>query len=106
MGLGFPDIGDGVPRTASDTPSGETGHDIDPEANGIYPRVSLRYHDLVDRQLAGRITAAERAELERLEACLDEEEQNPELEARDRQWELERSELLRSIDELLSQLRK
>jgi len=68
--------------------------------------VRLRYHELVDKQLAGPLTAMERFELERIELRLDAEDRDPEIEARDRQWELERTQLLDSIEDLLVRLRK
>jgi len=43
--------------------------------------------------------------LEQIEARLDAQDRDPQLEARDRQWETERTELLQSIEDLLLKLR-
>jgi Arc/MetJ-type ribon-helix-helix transcriptional regulator len=68
--------------------------------------VRQRYHDLVDKRLESELTVLERFELERIEARLDAEDRDPQIEARDRQWETERTELLQSIEDLLQKLRK
>jgi len=65
--------------------------------------VRERYHELVDRR--PELNALEHFELERIEARLDAEDRDPELEARERQWENERTELINSVEELLSRLR-
>jgi len=44
--------------------------------------------------------------LERIEARLDAQDRDPQFEARNRQWELERTELLESIEDLLVKLRR
>jgi hypothetical protein len=48
----------------------------------------------------------ERFELERIETRLDAEDEDPRIEARDRQWEMERTQLLESIQDLLLKLQK
>jgi len=68
--------------------------------------VRLRYHELVDKDLGSGLTPLERFELERIEARLDAEDRDPQIEARDRRWETERTELLQSIEDLLLELRK
>lgn len=68
--------------------------------------VRHRYHELVDQRLGSELTVLERFELERIEARLDAEDRDPQIEARDRQWELERTQLLASIEDLLLKLRK
>jgi hypothetical protein len=60
---------------------------------------------LVDKRLAEKLNAAECSELEQIENRLDAEERDPEFEARDRQWDLERTSLLNSIGDLLVRLR-
>jgi hypothetical protein len=67
--------------------------------------VRQRYHDLVDKGMGGELTALERFELERIETRLDAEDRDPQIEARDREWEVERSKLLDSIEDLLTRLR-
>jgi hypothetical protein len=67
--------------------------------------VRQRYHDLVDQGMEGELTALERFELDRIEARLDAEDRDPETEARDREWEIERKNLLNSIEDLLVRLR-
>jgi hypothetical protein len=39
--------------------------------------VRLRYHELVDKHLAGTLTTTERTELERIEISLDSEDRDP-----------------------------
>ena len=68
--------------------------------------VRQRYHELVDQGLDSGLTVLERFELERIEARLDAEDRDPQVEARDRQWATERTELLQSIEDLLIKLRK
>jgi hypothetical protein len=65
-----------------------------------------RYHQLADERLDRDLTALERFELERIEARLDAEDRDPQIEARNREWELERTELLESIEGLLVKLRR
>jgi hypothetical protein len=67
--------------------------------------VRQRYHDLVDKGMGGELTALERFELERIEIRLDAEDRDAQIEARDREWEVERSKLLDSIEDLLTRLR-
>jgi uncharacterized protein (DUF433 family) len=68
--------------------------------------VRQRYHDLADKSLRNGLTVLERFELERIEARLDAEDRDPRIDAQDRKWELERTELLESIQNLLIRLRK
>jgi Arc/MetJ-type ribon-helix-helix transcriptional regulator len=68
--------------------------------------VRQRYHELVDKRLESELTVLERFELERIVARLDAEDRDPQIEARDRQWETERTELVQSIEDLLLKLRK
>jgi 2-methylcitrate dehydratase PrpD len=68
--------------------------------------VRQRYHELVDKRLGSELTVLERFELERIETRLDAEDRDPEIEARDRQWEMERTQLLESIGDLLLNLRR
>ena len=68
--------------------------------------IRQRYHELVDKRMGGPLTAMERFELERIEIRLDEADRDLDLEARDREWELERSKLLDSINDLVMTLRK
>jgi len=65
-----------------------------------------RYHDLIDQQLEASLTAAERFELERIEARLDGRDRSPLSEARDREWEAERTRLLDSVHALLTRFQK
>lgn len=64
------------------------------------------YHELVDKRLESELTVLERFELERIEARLDAEDRDPQIEARNCQWETERTELLQSIEDLLLKLRE
>jgi hypothetical protein len=66
-------------------------------------QVRERYHELVDRR--ADLNALERFELGRIEARLDAEDKDSKLEARERQWQEERVELLNSVDDLLARLR-
>lgn len=68
--------------------------------------VRHRYHELVDQRLGGELTLLERFELERIETRLDAEDRDSQIDERDRQWEIERTELLESIKDLLSKLGK
>jgi hypothetical protein len=68
--------------------------------------VRQRYHELVDKRLGSELTVLERFEMERIETRLNAEDRDPEIEARDRQWEMERTVLLASIEDLLLRLRK
>ncbi len=68
--------------------------------------IRQRYHELVDKRLGGDLTVLERFELERIEIRLDAEDRDPGIEARDRQWDAERAELLESIEGLLLKLRR
>jgi hypothetical protein len=68
--------------------------------------VRQRYHELVDKRLVSELTVLERFELERIETRLDAEDEDPRIEARDRQWEMERTQLLESIQDLLLKLQK
>lgn len=62
-----------------------------------------RYHELVDKR--PDLNALERFELERIELRLDAEDRDPVLEAREQQWQSERTELLNSIEHLLVKLK-
>lgn len=64
-----------------------------------------RYHELIDKGLGSELTALERFELERIEARLDADDRDPKIEAEDRKWESERTELLESIERLLRRLK-
>jgi len=96
------------------TPAAKRGATADSEALTVASRIASmadrevrqRYHELVDKDLGSGLTVLERFELERIEARLDAEDRNPQIEARDRQWETERTELLQSIEDLLLELRK
>ena len=86
---------------------------VDNEAQAVASKIASmadrdvrqRYHELVDKRLGSELTALERFELEWIEARLDAEDRDPQIEARDRQWEMERTELLQSIEDLLLKLR-
>jgi ribosome assembly protein YihI (activator of Der GTPase) len=65
-------------------------------------QVRERYHELVDGR--AELNALERFELERIETRLDAEDRDPQLEARERQWEDEGIELINSVKELLAKL--
>lgn len=65
-----------------------------------------RYHELVDKGLDSALTALERIELECIETRLDAKDRDPKVEAQDRKWEMERAELLESIENLLRRLRR
>ena len=67
-------------------------------------QIRERYHELVDKHPT--LNALERFELERIEARLDAEDRDPRLEARERQWQEERVELINSVEELLGRLRR
>jgi hypothetical protein len=66
-------------------------------------QVRGRYHELVDKR--PELNALERFELGRIEARLDAEDRDPLLEARERRWQQDRTELLSSVEELLTRLR-
>jgi hypothetical protein len=66
-------------------------------------QVRERYHELVDKR--PDLNALERFELERIETRLDAEDVGPRLEARERQWQEERIDLLNSAEDLLARLR-
>jgi hypothetical protein len=68
--------------------------------------VRQRYHELVDKGLESQLATTERFELERIETRLDAEDRDPQIEVRERQWELERTQLLESIEDLLMRLRR
>lgn len=63
-----------------------------------------RYHSLIDKQLDAALTPAERFELERIETRLDATDRDPQIEARDRELEAERTRVLDSIHTLLARL--
>ena len=67
-------------------------------------QVRERYHQLLDRG-RGNLSPLDRFELERIEARLDAEDRDPVLEARERQWQEERTKLLDSVEQLLAKLR-
>jgi len=67
-------------------------------------RVRELYHELADRESG--LSSIERFELERVKARLDIEDFDAEQEARDRDWERRRTEILDSIEELLDRLRQ
>jgi len=88
---------------------------VDPEtAREIGSRISAmtdsdvlqRYHKLVDSSLQSDPSAADRFEIEQIDARLDRANADPRIEERDRKWDLERSELLQSIEDLLNKLKK
>jgi hypothetical protein len=62
-----------------------------------------RYHELIDNRPG--LDALGRFELGEIEGRLDAEDRDPQLEARERQWQEERFELLNSVQELLAKLR-
>jgi hypothetical protein len=63
-----------------------------------------RYHDLIDKKLVASLTPAERFELERIETRLEANDRDPQIEARDRELEAERTRVLGSIHALLAKL--
>jgi hypothetical protein len=63
-----------------------------------------RYHSLVDISFERRLTPMERFELERIDARLDAEDRDANIEALDREWESERADLLDSIEDILTKL--
>lgn len=62
------------------------------------------YHDLIDK--SPDLSASERFKLERIRARLDAEDFDGDLEARNREWERRRNEVLDSIEDLLDRLRE
>jgi hypothetical protein len=72
-------------------------------ANMSDQQVRERYHELVDKR--PDLNALERFELERIELRLDAEDRDPVLETREQQWQLERTELLNSVEDLLVKLK-
>jgi hypothetical protein len=68
--------------------------------------VRQRYHELVDKRLQSGLSELERFELVQIEARLDANDRDPRIEAQDRQWETERTELLQSTADLLRKLRE
>lgn len=66
-------------------------------------QVREKYHELVDKR--PDLNALERFELGRIEARLDAEDRDPQLEAREGRWQEERTKLLGSVEELLTRLR-
>jgi hypothetical protein len=95
------------------TPASTDGA-VDTDALAVASRIAVmadrevrqRYHELVDKRLVSKLTVLERFELERIETRLDAEDRDPQIEARDRQWEMERTQLLESIQNLLLKLQK
>lgn len=65
-----------------------------------------RYHHLVNKSFEGDLTPMERFEMERIEIRLDDEDRDPEIQANDRKWELERAELLDAIEDLVIRLKR
>lgn len=63
-----------------------------------------RYHCLMDKKLTGFLNPTEIFELERIETRLDAADRDYDLEARDREMELDRGRILESIHTLLAQL--
>jgi len=62
-----------------------------------------RYHKLIDKRPG--LEALERFELDEIAGRLDAEDRDTQLEARERQWQEERFELLNSVQDLLAKLR-
>jgi len=62
-----------------------------------------RYHKLIDKRPC--LEALERFELDEIAGRLDAEDRDTQLEARERQWQEERFELLNSVQDLLAKLR-
>jgi hypothetical protein len=62
-----------------------------------------RYHELIDKR---PMSSIERFELDRIKARLDREDFDAEQDARDRDWERRRTEVLDSIEGLLDRLRQ
>jgi hypothetical protein len=95
------------------TPAANRGA-VDAEVLAVASRIAVmadrevrqRYHELVDKRLVSELTVLERFELERIETRLDAEDRDPKIEERDRQWAMERTQLLESIDDLLLKLRR
>lgn len=67
-------------------------------------RVRERYHELVDKK--PNLSPLERFEFERIEARLDAEDVDAAQEARNRDWDRRRNELLDSIGSLVDRLRQ
>jgi hypothetical protein len=65
--------------------------------------VRERYHELIDER--PRLSPLERFELERIEARLDAEDRDAQLEVRERKWREDRAELINSVEKLLVKLR-
>jgi hypothetical protein len=86
-----------------------------PEVNSIEGRIQalsaddllLRYHELVDRRLAGEIRLTELFELDRIESRLNarDEDELGQLADFRKEWRRERSELVTNIEELLARLK-
>ncbi len=64
----------------------------------------VRYHELVDKRLEGQLPYTEYFEIERIEAHLDAEDQSEisRMTALQHNWQVERSQLIASIELLLS----
>jgi hypothetical protein len=76
--------------------------------NGFPPDELLgRYHELVDKRLAGTIDFLEGFELERIEARLDAEDRggDPRAETLHKEWEQRQEAVLSSIEHLIGRLR-
>ena len=67
-------------------------------------RVLERYHELID--LRPNLSLLERFELERIEARLDADDIDLGQEARNRDWDRRRTQLLDSIEDLIDRLRQ
>jgi hypothetical protein len=62
------------------------------------------YHSLMDKKLDGSLSQIELFELERIEIRLDARDRDPVIEARDREMEAERTQILHSIQKMLAKL--
>ena len=93
-----------APRPRRVVENQEVRNVLDRVATMSDQQVREQYHLLVDKGRAN-LSPLERFELERIEARLDAEDRDPVLEARERQWQEERTELLDSIEQLLAKLR-
>lgn len=67
-------------------------------------KVRERYHELVDKRPG--LSLIERFEMERIRARIDVVDFDPQLEARNREWERKRTEVLDSIEDLLDRMRQ
>jgi hypothetical protein len=102
FGPSVPDVRDKLPR---DDGIGEETAATSRIACMADREVRDRFHQLVDKNLESPLSALERVELDQIQVRLDAEDHDPLLEANDQKWELDRTELLQTMEDLLRKLK-